>query len=114
VLFGGLRGVDRRQPKTIKNFLKERGIGQPAISKQISALEDELGTELILFAEATDKIATVGDGDDFFAVGAAPSLSKLPIVDPRKKPTQSCKRDIRSTACSRDDERAGQLREIPT
>jgi DNA-binding transcriptional LysR family regulator len=26
---------------------KERGIGQPAVSKQISALEDELGTELI-------------------------------------------------------------------
>ena len=26
---------------------KERGIGQPAVSKQISALENELGTELI-------------------------------------------------------------------
>ena len=26
---------------------KERGVGQPAVSKQISALEDELGTELI-------------------------------------------------------------------
>jgi DNA-binding transcriptional LysR family regulator len=26
---------------------KDRGIGQPAVSKQISALEDELGTELI-------------------------------------------------------------------
>src|ERR1700756_2805875 len=26
---------------------KERGIGQPAVSKQISALEDELGTELM-------------------------------------------------------------------
>ena len=26
---------------------KERGIGQPAVSKQISALEHELGTELI-------------------------------------------------------------------
>src|SRR5258708_13985166 len=26
---------------------KERGIGQPAVSKQISALEDEFGTELI-------------------------------------------------------------------
>jgi hypothetical protein len=26
---------------------KERGIGQPAVSKQISALEEELGTELI-------------------------------------------------------------------
>ncbi len=26
---------------------KERGIGQPAVSKQISALEDELGAELI-------------------------------------------------------------------
>src|ERR1700739_3568338 len=26
---------------------KERGIGQPAVSKQIAALEDELGTELV-------------------------------------------------------------------
>src|SRR5260221_13497928 len=26
---------------------KQRGIGQPAVSKQISALEEELGTELI-------------------------------------------------------------------
>ena len=59
---------------------KERRIGQPAVSKQISALEDELGTELILFAEATDEIATVGDGDDFFAVGAAPSLTTASAI----------------------------------
>src|ERR1700751_926918 len=32
---------------TFSAVAKERGIGQPAVSKQISALEDELGTELI-------------------------------------------------------------------
>ena len=34
---------------------KERGVGQLAVSKQISALEDELGTELIhLSFDCTD------------------------------------------------------------
>ena len=32
---------------SFSSVAKERGIGQPAVSKQISALEDELGTELI-------------------------------------------------------------------
>ena len=32
---------------TFSAVAKERGIGQPAVSKQISALEDELGAELI-------------------------------------------------------------------
>jgi DNA-binding transcriptional LysR family regulator len=32
---------------SFSHVAKERGIGQPAVSKQISALEEELGTELI-------------------------------------------------------------------
>lgn len=32
---------------SFSSVAKDRGIGQPAVSKQISALEDELGTELI-------------------------------------------------------------------
>src|SRR6201987_5603033 len=32
---------------SFSSVAKERGIGQPAVSKQISALEDELGAELI-------------------------------------------------------------------
>src|ERR1700685_232819 len=35
------------EKKSFSAVAKERGIGQPAVSKQISALEDELGTELI-------------------------------------------------------------------
>src|SRR6202050_1082797 len=43
---------------------KERGIGQPAVSKQISALEDELGTELIL---RTSRSASLTEaGRDFY------------------------------------------------
>jgi DNA-binding transcriptional LysR family regulator len=43
---------------------KERGIGQPAVSKQISALEDELGTELI---HRTSRSITLTDpGRDFY------------------------------------------------
>jgi DNA-binding transcriptional LysR family regulator len=43
---------------------KERGIGQPAVSKQISALEDELGTELLL--RNSRAIALTEQGRDFY------------------------------------------------
>jgi DNA-binding transcriptional LysR family regulator len=43
---------------------KERGIGQPAISKQISALEDELGTELI--HRTSRSIALTEPGREFY------------------------------------------------
>src|SRR3984893_14248943 len=43
---------------------KERGIGQPAVSKQISALEDELGTDLI---RRTSRSMSLTDaGRDFY------------------------------------------------
>jgi len=51
---------------------KERGIGQPAVSKQISALEDELGTELI--HRTSRSIALTEAGRDFYE-------SALRIVD---------------------------------
>src|ERR1700675_1684521 len=43
---------------------KERGIGQPAVSKQISALEDELGTELL--HRTSRSIALTEPGRDFY------------------------------------------------
>src|SRR5882672_5533347 len=43
---------------------RERGIGQPAVSKQISALEDELGTELLL--RGSRSIALTDAGRDFY------------------------------------------------
>src|ERR1700736_691564 len=43
---------------------KERGIGQPAVSKQISGLEDELGTELI--HRTSRSIAMTDAGRDFY------------------------------------------------
>src|ERR1700747_2366934 len=43
---------------------KERGIGQPAVSKQISALENELGTELI--HRSSRSIALTEPGRDFY------------------------------------------------
>jgi DNA-binding transcriptional LysR family regulator len=43
---------------------RERGIGQPAVSKQISALEDELGTELI--HRTSRSIAMTEAGRDFY------------------------------------------------
>ena len=43
---------------------KERGIGQPAVSKQISALENELGTELI--HRTSRSIALTDPGRDFY------------------------------------------------
>ena len=43
---------------------KERGIGQPAVSKQISALEDELGTELI--HRTSRSIALTDPGRNFY------------------------------------------------
>ena len=43
---------------------KERGIGQPAVSKQIAALEDELGTELI--HRTSRSVAMTEAGRDFY------------------------------------------------
>src|ERR1700691_375314 len=43
---------------------KERGIGQPAVSKQISALEDELGIELL--HRTSRSIALTEPGRDFY------------------------------------------------
>jgi DNA-binding transcriptional LysR family regulator len=43
---------------------KERGIGQPAVSKQVSALEAELGTELI--HRTSRSIAMTEAGRDFY------------------------------------------------
>src|SRR6202046_5283667 len=43
---------------------KERGIGQPAVSKQISALENELGTELI--HRTSRSIALTEQGREFY------------------------------------------------
>src|ERR1700722_9736006 len=43
---------------------KERGIGQPAVSKQISGLEDELGTELI--HRTSRSIVLTEAGRDFY------------------------------------------------
>jgi LysR family transcriptional regulator for bpeEF and oprC len=43
---------------------KERGMGQPAVSKQISALEEELGTELI--HRTSRSIALTEPGRDFY------------------------------------------------
>jgi LysR family transcriptional regulator for bpeEF and oprC len=43
---------------------KEHGIGQPAVSKQISALEDELGTELL--HRTSRSIALTEAGRDFY------------------------------------------------
>src|ERR1700740_1666050 len=43
---------------------RELGIGQPAVSKQISALEEELGTELI--HRASRSIALTESGRDFY------------------------------------------------
>src|SRR6267378_1504208 len=51
---------------------KERRIGQPAVSKQISALEDELGTELI--HRTSRSISLTEAGRDFYE-------SALRIVD---------------------------------
>jgi DNA-binding transcriptional LysR family regulator len=43
---------------------KERGVGQPAVSKQISALEDQLGTELI--HRTSRSIVLTEAGHDFY------------------------------------------------
>jgi LysR family transcriptional regulator for bpeEF and oprC len=49
---------------SFSSVARERGIGQPAVSKQISALEDELGTELI--HRTSRSIALTGAGRDFY------------------------------------------------
>src|SRR5260370_42069272 len=56
-----VRVVEKRSFSAVA---KERGIGQPAVSKQISALEDELGTELI---HRTSRSITMTEaGRDFY------------------------------------------------
>jgi DNA-binding transcriptional LysR family regulator len=56
-----VRVVER---KSFSAVAKEYGIGQPAISKQISALEDELGAELI--RRTSRSIALTEAGRDFY------------------------------------------------
>src|SRR6202021_3280982 len=57
---------------------KERGIGQPAVSKQIAGLEDELGTELI--HRTSRSIALTEPGREFYE-------SALRILDDFEKAT---------------------------
>jgi LysR family transcriptional regulator for bpeEF and oprC len=49
---------------SFSSVAKERGIGQPAVSKQISSLENELGTELIHRTSRT--ISLTDAGRDFY------------------------------------------------
>src|SRR5260370_40634471 len=49
---------------SFSSVAKERGIGHPAVSKQIPALEDELGTELI--HRTSRSIALTEAGRDFY------------------------------------------------
>src|SRR3954463_12210017 len=49
---------------SFSSVAKERGIGQPAVSKQISALENELGTELI--HRTSRSITLTEPGRDFY------------------------------------------------
>jgi DNA-binding transcriptional LysR family regulator len=49
---------------SFSSVARERGIGQPAVSKQISALEDELGTELV--HRTSRSIALTEAGRDFY------------------------------------------------
>src|SRR6266446_1491705 len=49
---------------SFSSVAKERGIGQPAVSKQISALEIELGAELI--HRTSRSIALTEAGRDFY------------------------------------------------
>ncbi len=49
---------------SFSSVARERGIGQPAVSKQISALENELGTELI--HRTSRSIALTEAGRDFY------------------------------------------------
>jgi len=43
---------------------KERGVGQPAVSKQMSSLENDLGTELLL--RTSRSITLTETGRDFY------------------------------------------------
>ena len=49
---------------SFSSVARERGIGQPAVSKRISALEDELGTELI--HRTSRSVAMTEAGRDFY------------------------------------------------
>src|ERR1700687_3273518 len=62
---------------------KERGIGQPAVSKRISALEDELGTELI--HRTSRSIALTDPGRDFYE-------SALRLLDDFQNPASRIRR----------------------
>src|ERR1700683_816785 len=76
---------------------KERGIGQPAVSKQIAGLEDELGTELI--HPPSRSIALTEAGREFYE-------SSLRILDDFENATSRIGRGqtapkglIRMTVC---------------
>ena len=69
---------------------KERGIGQPAVSKQISALEDELGTELI--HRTSRSIALTEPGRDFYE-------SAVHILDDFENATSRIGRGHKSLEC---------------
>src|ERR1700733_10766387 len=73
-----VRGVEK---KSFSAVAKERGIGQPAVSKQISALEDELGTELI--QRTSRSLALTEPGRDFWALHTP--LDKLIMEVPKNR-----------------------------
>ena len=74
------------ETKSFSAVAKERGIGQPAVSKQISALEDELGTELIL--RTSRSLSLTEPGRDFYesALRILDDFGERDVTDRSREP----------------------------